>query len=249
MSDRAPGALVVGGTAGVGRALADRLAEFGYRVVITGRDQRDLDAVTADLTTRHQGEVHGRVLELDSPAAALDRAVDEIEVLLGAIDAVLFAAGANHDDDDGLDAARTERLQQVNYGAIAHLAGVILNRMEARGTGNLVFFSSIAAHAPRKRNVAYAAAKAALESYARSLQHRLADSTIGVQLYTLGYVDTALAHEQELKLPAARPESVANKVVAALGSGHRRRFIPGYWRPVTFALGRLPWSIYKRLNF
>ncbi len=244
-----PTAAVIGGTAGVGRALADRLAATGYRVVVTGRDRRDLDAVAADLTARHDADVRGLVLELDSSPEELDHALTTIEQTLGAIDAVLFAAGANHDDDDGVDGARSQRLLQVNYAAIAHLAGATLQRMEARGSGTIVFFSSIAAHAPRDRNVAYAAAKSALESFARSLQHRLADSTIGVQLYTLGYVDTALAHEQELKAPPMRPEAVAARVVDALGTGHRRRFLPGYWRPITFVLGRLPWPVYKRLRF
>jgi NAD(P)-dependent dehydrogenase (short-subunit alcohol dehydrogenase family) len=81
------------------------------------------------------------------------------------------------------------------------LVGAFVERFEHRGSGTIVLFSSIAA-APRGRNVVYGAAKAALEHYGRSLQHRLAGGPVRVQVYALGYVDTAMSAGQRSCSPA-----------------------------------------------
>jgi decaprenylphospho-beta-D-erythro-pentofuranosid-2-ulose 2-reductase len=112
-----------------------------------------------------------------------------------------------------------------------------------------VLFSSIAAAAPRGRNVVYGAAKAALEHYGRSLQHRLAGGPVRVQVYALGYVDTAMSAGQRLLLPRVDPNRIARTVADALGDDRRFTYLPRYWRAITFGLRHLPWPIYRRLNF
>jgi len=65
----------------------------------------------------------------------------------------------------------------------------------------------------------------------------------------LGYVDTAMATGHRLLLPAADPQRIARTVVDGLGRGRRFAYLPRYWRAVVFLLRRLPWPVYRRLNF
>jgi short-subunit dehydrogenase len=249
MSDRRR-AVVVGASAGVGRALAEELARRGYDLVIGARHADDLDAVAADLALRHAVAVTPRPIDLCGPADAVERYVDECFETLGGVDALLVTAGAIDDADDGTaPPAVAATLVQTNFLGVTTLVGAFVGRLERRGGGTVVLFSSIAAAAPRGRNVVYGAAKAALEHYGRSLQHRLAGGRVRVQVYALGYVDTAMAAGQRLLLPRADPRRIGRTVVDGLDCDRRFTYLPRYWRAITFGLRCLPWPIYRRLRF
>ncbi|MGH9227188.1 MAG: SDR family NAD(P)-dependent oxidoreductase [Acidimicrobiales bacterium] len=242
--------MVVGGSAGVGRALCEELARVGCDLVIGARSAEDLDAVSADLRTRHSVAVAPLPIDLCGPADTVARYVDECFTALGEIDAVLIPAGAVDDADDGTAPAPvTTMLVETNFLGVATLAGGFVERFEKQGRGTIVLFSSIAAAAPRGSNVVYGSAKAALEHYGRALQHRLAGGDVRVQIYALGYVDTAMNAGRRLLLPPADPRRIARTVVDRLDSDRRFTYLPRYWRPVVFALRRLPWRIYRRLSF
>lgn len=250
MSDR-PHAVVVGGSSGIGRQIAEELAEAGYDLIVSARHGDDLRAVSADLELRYSSAVTPLAVDLRASDSELDEYLRACTERFRSIDAVLFPVGMVADDDDGIaDWSLSEDLIDTNFVSVMKLAGRFIERLEADGKGTIVLFSSIAAGAPRMRNVAYAAAKRALESYGRSMQHRLADTNVSVQIYRLGYVDTAMSRGRQLRLPPANPAGVGREVVANLSNDRRRiAYYPRYWRLIVFVLNRLPWSVYKRLTF
>jgi short-subunit dehydrogenase len=227
------GAMVVGASAGVGRALADELARTGHDLVLVARDDRDLDALAADLSMRHGVKVTPFACDLANDDTAFDEVISVCRGALEELVYVLFPIGTVDDGDDGLTAWATSEF-------LSELAG-------RRGT--VVFFSSIAAAAPRRRNVVYSAAKAALESYARSLRHRFAGSEVAIQVYALGYVDTTMTFGRPLLLPKADPARIAHTVVRNLDAGPQFRYLPRWWGPIVRVLSVLPWPIYRRLDF
>jgi decaprenylphospho-beta-D-erythro-pentofuranosid-2-ulose 2-reductase len=243
-------AVVIGASSGVGRALADSLAREGYDLVLAARSSRDLAAVASDVAARHG--VRALPLELDLLASEpdLDAWFERCRHALPSVDAVLIPAGIVDDADDGLtDWALTESLFATNFVAVVRVARRFLEEFERQDRGTLVLFSSIATAAPRKRNVAYTAAKSALESYARSLQHRFAGSEIRVQVYALGYVDTSMTRGRSLLLPVASAARVADTIVGGLYKMHRFQYAPRFWKLITFVLEHLPWPVYRRLEF
>jgi len=70
-----------------------------------------------------------------------------------------------------------------------------------------------------------------------------------VAFYVLGYVDTNLAFGRPLPFPKADPRRLAERVCDDLGRVRGRRFLPSYWRLVSWALQAVPWVVYKRLRF
>lgn len=249
MSDR-PRAVVVGASSGVGRALAGELAARGYDLVVSARDRDDLDAVAADLALRHGGAVTPLAVDLDGPDDELELYVKRCLAALPTVDAVLMPAGAVAGDDDGTSGwPSSTTLVTTNFLGVAKVAGRFVTQLEAQSGGTLVLFSSIAAATPRGRNVVYGAAKAALEYYGRGLQHRFAGTPVHVQVYALGYVDTAMTRGMRLALPVASPHRVARHVVAGLGRPRRVRYLPRYWGVVVRVLRVLPWPVYRRLRF
>jgi NAD(P)-dependent dehydrogenase (short-subunit alcohol dehydrogenase family) len=135
----------------------------------------------------------------------------------------------------------------VNYLGPAKIAAAFGREMARKGTGALVLFSSIAAAAPRRKNLAYSAAKAALEVYARGLRHELEPKGVRVAVLALGYVDTRLSFGMRLPFRVATPEEVASYAASPVLRG--RRYYPRFWWWITFILRHLPWTVYRRLSF
>lgn len=241
---------MVGASAGVGRAVATELAGRGSALVVASRDQAALEGLADDLRARHGVEVTVLAVDVTGPDDDLRAFLDEVTGALGRIDAAVITAGAVAEDDDGVgDWDRSEALVATNFLGPMKLGGALVEWFEQQEGGTLVLISSIAAAAPRRRNVAYAAAKAALESFGRSMQHRTAGSGVDVQVYALGYVDTAMTRGQDLKLPVADPRRVARRIVDRLDQGPTFRYLPRPWGVVVRVLRWLPTPIYQRLKF
>ena len=250
MSDKTKTAVIVGASSGVGRALAGALAARGWKLGLSARDRRDLEAVAADLNLRWNVECHPLPSDLSNWNYAGQEFCQECINALGAIDAVFYVAGSIYEPDEGSsDDETTRKLADVNYVSAIKTLGAFAKLFQHQGRGTLVGFSSIAAAAPRRQNVVYASAKAGLETYLRGLRHRFADTEVLVQGYALGYVDTAMAYGKKLLLPAVSPDAVASEVVRNLNRDIGIKYYPAYWRLITLALRLLPWSIYKRLRF
>jgi short-subunit dehydrogenase len=244
------GAVVIGASSGVGRALADSLGRAGYDLVLAARSTRDLAAVAADVRARHSVRAIPLELDLAAPGARAAEWFERCRSALPDVDAVLITAGAVDDHDDGItDDGLVDHIVGTNFVGVVRVAQLFLADFERRDRGTLVLCSTIATAAPRRHNVLYTAAKSALESYARSVQHRYADSGVRVQVVALGYVDTAMTRGRRLLLPVARPSRVADDIVDHLYQSRRFRYSPGFWALVTAALRRLPWPLYKRLEF
>jgi short-subunit dehydrogenase len=240
--------VVVGASAGLGRALAERLARERRSLVLVARDERDLAPLAADLAATHGARVRTLAQDAAEPEVLARRlyellAEEEVEGLL-------FPVGVTDAGDDGvLDARAAERLVQVNFLSVAAVAGRFLPKLIAQRHGVLVGFGSIAAVRGRSRNVVYAAAKRARESYFESLRHLGEGHGLTVAFYSLGYLDTSQAFGQRLLLPKADPAAVADEVCRALLHRRGKRYFPWFWAPAAAALSFLPWAFFKRMRF
>jgi short-subunit dehydrogenase len=241
--------VVVGASAGLGRALSESLAGRGRSLLLVASDERDLLPLAADLRLTRGVEV--RVVAHDAAdhaglAAAVEAALPPDEP----VDALLFPIGTSEEDDEGLlPPARAQALVHINLLAVTSVGARLLPRMIARGRGAVVGFGSVAAERGRGRNVVYAAAKRALESAFESWRHRLEPQGLSVVFYTLGYVDTNLAFGRPLPFPKADPRRIAERVCDELGGVRGKHFLPGGWRFVAFAVRALPWFLYRRARF
>jgi len=242
-------AIIVGASAGLGRALAAELAARGRSLLLVASDARDLDATAADLAVRFGIEAKGLACDAADPdalAASLRRACAG----RADVDALLLPLGAVDDADAPLlEAAHAARLVDVNWLAACAAVREVAPHLVDRGAGSIVGFGSIAAVRGRTHNAVYAASKRALASYFESLRHALEPSGVCVSFYVLGYMDTALAYGRPLLLPKADPARVARQVCDRLGRAPGTHYLPWFWRPVTAALRWLPWALYRRLRF
>jgi len=182
-----PTAVVTGASSGIGAATALRLAEAGYRVVVTARREDRL----ADLAQRIKdagGSAEVRQLDVtDRPAVdALAESLDRCDVLVanagGAIGADTIADGS---------AADWQAMYEVNVLGTLHSVQALLPKLIASGAGTIVIMGSTAGFTAYEGGGGYVAAKHGTHAIAATLRLELYDKPVRVIEIAPGMVKTA----------------------------------------------------------
>ena len=242
-------ALVIGASAGVGRALCEALGARGAALLLVASDTRDLDALAAHLRLVYNVEVQTVTADATRVAECVAK-VGKAAAAFGTINSLYFPIGVSRTDDRGLlSIEQACAILNTNLAVVIGFATHFLPQLITLPRAHIVGFGSIAAVRGRKANVIYSVAKRGLESYFESLQHMMATTRVRVQFYRLGYVATQQSFGQQLLFPIVTPQQVARKVLRQLDKGNGRIFFPGYWSLLSLAVSFIPWRIYKKLDF
>lgn len=244
-------AVIVGGTSGMGRAVARRLAERGDSTFVLGLDADDLARSAADLQARHpsHAETGYALCDLEHPeqfAGALDAA----DAALGGFDtfivtAAMFASQEALENDVEL----TRRLVTVNYANTVVLCEHARKRLLSRGGGRLVVFSSVAGDRGRKPVAIYGSSKAGVTTYLEALDHKFHEAGLAVLCVKPGFVKTGMT--AGLKPPpfAGDPDRVAMSVVRAMDRGTPVLYAPPIWAWIMLVIRWLPRFVMRRIGF
>ncbi len=177
--------LITGGTAGIGRAVAQHFAEQGARVVITGR--RDSGAAIAEAI----GALYQPMDVSDAKSIQAGTAA-AVETLGGAIDVLVLNAGITPALDmvDDIKADDMERTFSVNVYAVVHGLKAALPHLPEGAS--VIVTSSPAAQLCSPGSAIYSASKAAVDAFVRTWSLELADRGIRVNAILPGVVKTEM---------------------------------------------------------
>jgi len=219
-------AIVTGGNAGIGEAVAKRFAAEGAAVVITGRRQAELDRVMSGI--RHnKGKglaVAGSVTDELHVRDVMQRTLDSF----GRIDLLINNAGIGdfgkriHETDD----ATWATLLDVNLTGVFRMTRAVVPQMLKQGRGAIVNISSVASLVGIPGAPAYAASKGGVDALTRALAIDYAKDGIRCNIVNPGLIDTPMAaplmanpdmlqpilNHYALQRPGT-PEEVANMVL------------------------------------
>lgn len=178
--------LVTGGTQGVGAAVVELFHEAGARVVTAARRSSE---------TKPPG-VHSIAADL-STAEGCDRVAQETLDLLGGIDILVHVVGGSSAPPGGfaaLDDAVWLGELNLNLMPAVRLDRALVPAMVAQGSGVVVHVASIQHRMPLPQSTtAYAAAKAALSTYSKSLSKEVGPSGVRVVRVSPGWIETDAA--------------------------------------------------------
>jgi len=177
-------AVVIGGTHGMGLAVAEALVEGGAEVLITGRDQRNIDAARAKLFSR------AHVVRSDiSDMADITTLGAEVGQKLGQIDFLHINAGvANLEPVERVTEDSYDRIFAINTKGAFFTAQRLLPLI--RDGGAIVFTSSVADESGTGGMSVYSGSKAALRAFAKVLAAELLPRRIRVNVVSPGFIDT-----------------------------------------------------------
>jgi short-subunit dehydrogenase len=204
-------ALVTGASGGLGQAIARALAGAGATLVLSGR--------RADVLEELASELHATVAPADlsdpSSVRALAAAHGDVDILVA--NAGLPASGRL----DSFSEEQIDRALNVNLRAPMLLAHALAPAMVARGSGHIVFMSSLSGKAPPAGSSIYSATKFGLRGFAGALRAELHGSGVGVSAIFPGFIrDAGMFQDAGVKLPRGTgtrsPEHVARATLRAI---------------------------------
>ncbi len=243
--------VVLGGTKGLGRALARRLAARGDRVHLLGRDLADLARCATDLEARMPAPcpVTFSACDLEQPAL-FAAALDDAATALGGFDTVVVTAGLFATQPQlEADRAFTRRLLTVNFVNPVLFCEDVRSYLLARSGGTLCVFSSVAGDRGRTPVVLYGAAKAGLSAYLEGLDHKFRSAGLRTICVKPGFVRTAMTDGLPEPPFAADPDQVAASVVRAIDRGTPVVYAPPVWGLVMLVIRWLPRAVMRKAGF
>jgi short-subunit dehydrogenase len=206
--------LLTGATGGLGRAIAAAMAGQGAKLILSGRKAEALDAMAAELP----GEGHRTIAaDLAEPGAA-----EKLAAEAGEVDILLANAGLP--GTGRLPDYNVEQLTgtlRVNLEAPILLARALEPAMLARGSGHMVFISSLSGKSATPLSSIYNATKFGLRGFALGLRADLDPLGIGVSIVSPGTIREAGMYADSGAPPipglgTGSPQQVAAAVVRAI---------------------------------
>ncbi|WP_245430936.1 SDR family oxidoreductase [Rhodoplanes roseus] len=210
-----------------GLGVLDLLATAGFDVTFTVRSATaEAEALIAELSAAApERKIAAETLDL-SDRAAVDAFAKRLEDL-PAFAGFVHNAGQSYDAlAMMLDQTKAEAAMQVNFWSFTRLVGALTRPMMRAKHGRIVAIGSITALQANQGNAAYAASKAALLGYVRTLAVETARNGVTVNYVAPGFIDTAMMApyekyraQMEGQIPArrfARPDEIAGLVAFLL---------------------------------
>jgi short-subunit dehydrogenase len=238
---------VVGGSSGIGRAVAELIAARGATTIVSSRSGKLLSELVAEQNSL--GNVAHAVPLNVANDDSVRQAITRIEGLTGGIDTLIYSAGAwTPVDLPNINMESVEEQTQVNHLGLVRCVRSVVPGMFERGTGTIVGITSASAFAPLPRAEAYGASKAAANYFLESLRIDAKKLGIGVVSVTPGFVDTPLTRRNDFKMPfLLSATAAAHTIVRGIEKGKAEISPPLRLTVPLRLLGALPRSIQQPL--
>ena len=184
-------AIITGGSDGLGRAAAEKLAAEGARVAICARRKEHLDEAADEIRKSTGGQVLAQVADV-SRAADCEGLVNAVVAQWGAVDILLNNAGTSA-------AAAFEKVDDETWQAdwdlkvmgAVRMSRLVIPHMKKRGGGRIVNITTVGGKAPQPRALPTSVTRAAGLNLTKSLANEYAADNIRVNTICIGLVRSA----------------------------------------------------------
>lgn len=220
-------AIILGGTRGIGRSIAETFAEEGTNVAICARNQEQVDAAVADLKTKGV-DASGASVDV-TDAEALQTWIKSVGETYGQIDALISNAGAMAQGNDAKSWEQNFKLDVLGCVAAVEAADPYLKKAaQKNGDAAIIIIASVSG-AVADQASSYGPIKASLIHMAKGLSRQYGPQSIRVNTVSPGmvYFEGGVWHMVEQNMPefyakslrrvpsgrCATPEEIANAAV------------------------------------
>jgi 3-oxoacyl-[acyl-carrier protein] reductase len=225
--------IVTGGSRGIGLAIARKLVDSGFRVIVIARKQgTEFEAGSLEMEQPHPGSIHFVPFDL-ATLESIPELVKKLRKDFGPIYGLVNNAGVSADGVLALTSThQIEQVVRLNTTSPMVLTKHVVRFMMADGGGRVVNISSVAAFTGYNGLSVYAATKASLIGFTRSLAREVGRAGVNVNAVAPGFVSTEMTQSltDESRRRIARRsalkrlvevDDVASAVDFLLGEGSR----------------------------
>lgn len=199
-----PLALVTGASRGIGAAIADRLAADGYFVVGTATSEAGAQAISARL----DGQGAGQVLDVTQPPAC-ESLVDQLQKAHGPLRVLVNNAGITRDqlllrmkEDDW------QAILDTNLSSVFRMSKLAAKSMLRERQGRVINIASVIGLIGNPGQANYAAAKAGIIGFTKSLAREVGSRGITANVVAPGFIDTDMTRA----LPEAQRQALQQQI-------------------------------------
>ena len=219
--NKAPLAMVTGASRGIGKAIAETLAEAGYHLILTcNHTLAELQTIAASLEEKYNITCTAAAADASDPTA-----IEKIFASLDHLDVLVNNAGISYISLlTDMSVEEWQRVINTNLSSCFYTSRLAIPLMLQKHSGRIINISSVWGNVGASMEVAYSASKGGVNSFTKALAKELAPSNIQVNAISCGVIDTAMNHcfsPEEMnalreEIPADRlgqPEEVAKLVL------------------------------------
>ena len=203
-------AIVTGASRGIGRGIALALANAGAHVVCAARDQAKLDAVVAEIAAAG-GKGSAHVADVSS-RESIDALITTTAAAHGRIDILVNNAGITRDTLLlRMKPADWDDVINTNLTSVFAATQAVMKPMLKQRAGSIINIGSVVGLTGNAGQANYAAAKAGLIGFSKSVAREVASRGIRVNVITPGFIDTDMTH--------AMPEAAKQALLGSIPLG------------------------------
>jgi short-subunit dehydrogenase len=244
-----PGAiLITGATSSMARAIAERYARRGCRLVLAARDKDECERLAGDLALRTGATVRAcrfDALDFDSFPRLIDETVAALD---GRLDGLIVCHGFMASQAEAeRDPALARRMMDTNYTSAALLIDLAVPSLTHPG-GFVAAISSVAGDRGRPSNFIYGSTKAALNTYLDGLRAALFKEGITVTTIKPGFVDTAMTWGMPGMFLVGSPDKVAADVERGIRRKRAVVYTPWFWWGIMTIIRSIPGFVFNRMK-
>ena len=235
---------ITGASSGIGKALAIKFAEKGWTVAASARRENLLEDLNKFNPNIYYFPLD--VTEIENCKLIANKIIEKF----GGIDICVFGTGM-HDpkSEKRFDLNKIREIMEVNYFGTMNSINSIYEYFSKKKNGQISIISSVAGYRGLPAAGAYCASKAALTSYAESLNFDMKMKNVRVSLISPGFIKTPMTDQNDFPMPMIKsPEFAANEIFKGLTE--KKSFEIHFPKTFTYFLKFLqilPSSIYFKL--
>ncbi len=236
-------AIIVGASSGIGRALAELLAEQGYRVGITGRRESLLDQIKS----QSPESFFVKTFDIDN-YLEIQEHLNQLAFELGGVDLFILSSGTGKRNPD-LQLSYEEQTFKTNINGFTAAINWAYKYFEERGGGSIAAISSVAGTRGFGMSPSYSASKSYQMTYLEALRQKslTAKNKIFVTDIRPGFVDTAMGTGEGAFWIAPVSKS-ARQIMRAVNRKKGVAYVTRRWFFVALFLRLIPSVIFERVK-
>jgi len=182
--------LITGSTKGIGKGIAQKFQENGWRVCITGRNEQEVNYIVSEFNSNRKDSAIGLASDL-SQIKEINQVKKFISNQWGYLDSMVFNIGSGS-GPRGINSSFSENkeLMEVNYINPVKNFNIFLDLLKSENSSSIIFIGSIAQEVNVGAPISYSYSKKALNIFAKSQALNLVTRKISLNVINPGHIFT-----------------------------------------------------------